>query len=329
MKNLKKSKFKKQLAPHKKMTLVEDIHHKFKSLSELHQSFGMPKPQHPMVSLVFDVMNNVDVERLQRFHVLTYYLISYVISFKSKFSAKIKYGQGHYSFDDGGILFASPGQIIGTHENEEDHPGYVLLVHPDFIRNHSLGSKIKKYGFFSYSVNEALRLSPKEEVTIKGIFKSIEQELNSNPDNFSQDIILAQIELLLNYANRFYKRQLGMRKTIRDHLLQNVEDLLEEYFTEDKPLSMGMPTVKYLSEQLKLSSRHLSDMLRSSTGQNAQQHIHNKVIEKAQELLSTTKLTVSEVAFTLGFEHSQSFSKLFKSKTKLSPLAFRQSFIPK
>lgn len=326
MKKLKKSKFKNR---NTEMKNEVDIHHKFQSLSELHNSFGMPKPQHPMVSLLSDVMNNIDVDKLASFHVLTYYLISYVFSFKSKFSAKIKYGQGHYSFDGGGILLASPGQIIGTHENEEDHPGYVLLVHPDFIRNHPLGSRIKKYGFFSYSVNEALRLTPKEEVTIKAIFKSIEQELNSNADNFSQDIILSQIELLLNYANRFYKRQLGTRKTIHDHLLQNVEDLLEEYFTEDKPLTMGMPTVKYLSEQLKLSSRHLSDMLRSSTGQNAQQHIHNKLIEKAQELLSTTKLSVSEVAFTLGFEHSQSFSKLFKSKTKLSPLAFRQSFIPK
>lgn len=309
------------------MMQEEDINRKFESLSDLHRSFGLPKPQHPMVSLIVDLMDHVEEDKLASFHVLTYYLISYVKSFNSKFSAKIKYGQGHYDFDNGGILFASPGQIIGSHDNEEDHPGYVLLIHPDFLRGYPLASNIKKYGFFSYSVNQAVQLLEKEEEVVKAIFKIIEEELNSGKDDLSQDIIISQVELLLNYANRFYKRQFSTGKSVQDNLLQNLEDLLEEYFTKENPLTKGIPTVKYVSEQLKLSPHHLSDKLRSLTGQNAQQHIHNKVIEKAKELLSTTQLTVSEVAFRLGFEHSQSFSKLFKSKTEVSPSAFRQSFI--
>ncbi|HTF20938.1 MAG TPA: helix-turn-helix transcriptional regulator [Chryseolinea sp.] len=271
-------------------------------------------------------MEHVDVNKLQRFHVLSYYLISYVRSFNSKFSAKIKYGQRHYNFDQGGLLFASPGQIIGTHENEEDHPGYALLIHPDFLRGYPLASTIKKYGFFSYSVNEALHLSDKEEGIVKAIFENIEKELNGSADDLSQDIIISQVELLLNYANRYYRRQFLTREAVQDDLLQNLEDLLEDYFANERSLGKGIPTVKYLSQQLKISPHHLSDTLRSLTGQNAQQHIHNKVIEKAKELLSATPLTVSEIAFRLGFEHSQSFSKLFKSKTKLSPVAFRQSF---
>ena len=212
----------------RKMRQVEDIYHRFESLSDLHQAFGLPKPQHPMVSLIVDIMNDVDENKLSRFHVLTYYLISYVKSFKSKFGAKIKYGQGHYSFDGGGILLASPGQIIGTHENEEDHPGYVLLIHPDFIRNSPLASKIKKYEFFSYSVNEALRLSEKEEWIVSSIYKNIKDELNSSADHFSQDIIISQIDLLLSYANRFYERQFNKRKGVRNNLLQNLEDVLDE-----------------------------------------------------------------------------------------------------
>lgn len=313
-------------SPVKKIKPEDDIHHKFESLSELTRSFGLPKPQHPMISLMYDTMSHVDADKLPRFHVLTYYIISYVISYESEFSGKFKYGQGLYNFDKGGLLFASPGQIIGTHENEEDRPGYILLIHPDFFRNYPLARKVKKYRFFSYSVNEALRFSEKEEEIVKSIFKTIEGELNIGPDDFSHDIVMSHVELLLNYANRFYKRQFFARDSVNDNLLEKLEDELDDYFTQEKPLSKGIPTVKYMAQQLKISPHRLSDMLRSLTGQNAQQHIHNKVIEKAKELLSTTQLTVSEVAFRLGFEHSQSFSKLFKSKTEQSPVAFRQSF---
>jgi AraC-like DNA-binding protein len=239
----------------------------------------------------------------------------------------LKYGQGYYDFDEGGLMFAAPNQIVGgNNDTAKCTAGYTLLIHPDFFRNYPLAKKIKQYGFFSYSANEALHLSDKEKATIISIFKIIEEELNSRIDDFSQDVIISQIELLLNYSNRFYKRQFITRKAVSNDLLQKLEDILDEYFNNEKSLSQGIPTVQYLSEQVNISPSYLSDMLRSLTGQNAQQHIHHKLIEKAKEKLSVTSLSVSEIAYELGFEHPQSFSKLFKTKTKLSPLEFRRSF---
>jgi AraC family transcriptional activator of pobA len=194
------------------------------------------------------------------------------------------------------------------------------------LLGYPLAKKIKQYGFFSYSANEALHLSEKEKDTILGIFKIIDDELNSRIDDFSQDVIISQIELLLNYANRFYKRQFITRKATSHNLLQQLEEILDDYFNNERSLSEGIPSVHYLAEKLNISPSYLSDMLRSLTGQNAQQHIHSKLIEKAKEKLSTTSLSVSEVAYQLGFEHSQSFSKLFKTKTNLSPLEFRKAF---
>jgi AraC-like DNA-binding protein len=244
-------------------------------------------------------------------------------------SGRLKYGQDYYDFDEGGLMFASPNQVIGG--GNEDQPAaeyslYTLLIHPDFLWNYPLAKKIKQYGFFSYSANEALHLSDTEKATIISVFQLIEEELKSRIDDFSQDVVVAQIELLLNYANRFYKRQFITRKAVSNDLLQKLEDTLEEYFDNEKSLSSGIPTVGYLSEKLNISPSYLSDMLRSLTGQNAQQHIHNKLIEKAKEKLSITSMSVSEIAYELGFEHPQSFSKLFKTKTRLSPLEFRKSF---
>jgi AraC-like DNA-binding protein len=254
--------------------------------------------------------------------VLTFYKISY----KAKLSGKIKYGQGLYDFNEGGLLFAAPNQVIGGNNDSADCSLYTLLIHPEFLLNYPLAKKIKTYGFFSYSANEALHLSDQEKETVMSIFKILKEELNGRIDDFSQDVIISQIELLLNYSNRFYKRQFITRKAVNNNLLQKLEEVLDEYFNTEKSLSQGIPTVQYLSENLNISPSYLSDMLRSLTGQNAQQHIHFKLIEKAKEKLSTTSLSVSEVAYELGFEHPQSFSKLFKVKTNLSPLEFRRSF---
>ncbi|KAB2915973.1 MAG: AraC family transcriptional regulator [Bacteroidetes bacterium] len=296
---------------------------KIVSLSEAHQAFGLPKPQHPLLSLINGSNTSVELVRLPQYHVLSFYKISY----KPKLNGKLKYGQSYYDFDEGGLLFASPGQIIGSNDNGASVCSeYTLLIHPDFFLGYPLSKKIKQYGFFSYSTNETLHLSEDEKVTIIEIFKMIENELNNRIDDFSQDVIISQIELFLNYANRFYKRQFITRKAINNDLLQQLEEILDEYFNNEKTLTQGIPTVQYLSECLNISSSYLSDMLRTLTGQNAQQHIHYKVIEKAKEKLSTTSLSVSEVAYELGFEHPQSFNKLFKTKTNLTPLQFRRSF---
>jgi AraC family transcriptional activator of pobA len=296
---------------------------RIESLSDAHHAFGLPAPQHPLISIFNGSHVPVSPNQLPQQHVLSFYKISY----KPKLNGKLKYGQGYYDFNEGGLLFASPGQIIGANDNDESVCSeYTLLIHPDFFLGSSLAKSIKYYGFFSYSANETLHLSEDEKAIIILVFKMIEVELNSRIDNFSQDVIVSQIELLLNYANRFYNRQFITRKAASNNMLQKLNELLESYFDKEDSLSHGLPTVGYFAEQLNLSSSYLSDMLRSLTGQNAQQHIHNKLIEKAKEQLSTTNLSVSEVAYALGFEHSQSFSKLFKTKTNMSPLEFRRSF---
>ena len=296
----------------------------FASLSEAARAFGLPQPQHPLITLIDSERNKVIESIVHHAHVLNFYKISY----KPSLSGRLKYGQDYYDFDEGGLLFAAPNQIIGADVagNGKVCSLYTLLIHPDFLLSYPLAKKIKQYGFFSYSANEALHLSDKEKDTMIAIFKIIEEELNSRIDDFSQDVIISQIELLLNYANRFYKRQFITRKVSGNSLLQRMEDLLEEYFSNERSVAQGIPTVQYLAGHLNISASYLSDMLRSLTGQSAQQHIHNKLIEKAKEKLSSTSLSVSEVAYQLGFEHSQSFSKLFKIKTTLSPLEFRKSF---
>lgn len=306
------------------MKKEEPAHIKMGSLSDIHRAFGLPAPAHPLISLIDGATNQVILGHMPQSHVLTFYKISY----KPSLGGRLKYGQGYYDFDEGGLLFAAPNQVIGGHANNEGDicSEYTLLIHPDFLAAYPLAKNIKQYGFFSYSANETLHLSDKEKATIIAIFKIIEEELNSRIDDFSQDVIISQIELLLNYANRFYKRQFITRKAASSDLLQKLEEILDDYFNNEKSLSEGIPTVQYLAEYLNISPSYLSDMLRSLTGQSAQQHIHHKLIEKAKEKLSTTSLSVSEVAYQLGFEHSQSFNKLFKTKTKLSPLEFRRSF---
>jgi len=257
----------------------ENIPCKFESLSELHWLIGLPKPLHPLISLVENKDNKIDLSRLPGSFIHNFYKISY----KKNLSGKLKYGQSYYDFTEGGLFFTAPNQVSSIGETNEDHSGFTLLFHPDLLAGYPLAKKIKQYGFFSYSVNEALHLSDKEKDTITSIFKNIDEELQNRIDDFSQDVIISQIETLLNYSNRFYKRQFITRKPASNDLLQKLETLLDDYFGNDKSLEQGLPTVQYLAETLNISPGYLSDMLRSLTGQNAQQHIHHKLIEKAKE----------------------------------------------
>lgn len=211
-------------------------------------------------------------------------------------------------------------------EEIKNQSGWILMIHPDFIWNTSLAKNIKKYKYFDYSVNEALFLSDKEETTINGIIENITREYHSNIDKFSQDIIISQIETLLNYAERFYQRQFITRKISNHHILERLKKLLSDYFNSDDLATQGLPTVQYISKNLNISPTYLLSLLKTLTGRTTQQHIHDKLMDKAKEKLTTTNFSVSEIAYELGFEHLQSFSKLFKTKTKLSPFEFRQSF---
>lgn len=296
-----------------------------KTISQYHQLMGLPKPEHPLIS----VIEMESITHPAGIDPINLVFDFYSISLKRNCNTKFKYGQQQYDFDEGIMFFIAPGQVFGI-EAEKNAPikrsGRMLLLHPDFLWNTSLAKSIKQYEYFDYSVNEALFLSDKEETTMINILQNIQQEYHSNIDQFSQNIIISQIETLLNYSERFYQRQFITRKIINHQILDRLEALLRDYFSSDDLVNRGLPSVHYISEALNVSPNYLSGLLKVLTGQSTQQHIHDKLIEKAKEKLSTTDLTVSEIAYELGFEHPQSFSKLFKSKTSQSPLEFRHAF---
>jgi len=295
--------------------------YRFESLTEFHKVFGLPKPLHPLISFIDIADMKYEVSELSASIVMNFFKIAY----KPGLCGNARYGQNYYDFGEGGLVFTAPNQVFES-PNGSSKLGYLILVHPDFLLSYALAKNISRYDFFLYAANEALHLSDSERITITSVFKILKEELNSRIDDFSQDVIVSQIELLLNYSNRFYKRQFITRKATHMDLLQKLEAVLDDYFKNEKSLQQGLPTVQYLAHQLNISASYLGDMMRSFTGQNAQQHIHHKIIEKAKEKLSTTNLSVAEIAYQLGFEHPQSFSRLFKTKTNLSPLEFRQTF---
>ena len=289
------------------------------SISEFHLFLSLPEPRHPLVSVI-NLAESVFLEDdiwkgfINRF---------YCVALKREAKGKIRYGQQHYDYDKGVLSFTAPNQVQQLDlQNMECGSGYLLIFHPDFLLQHPLANDIHHYGFFDYAVNEALHLSAEEEDDLITILRKIDKEC-LHIDKHTQEIILTQIESLLKYSNRFYERQFLTRKNNNSALLTRFEQLIDDYYNSEVP---GLLTVQYIAAQMNLSPNYLSDLLRIHTGQNTQQHIHEKLIAKAKERLSTTNLSVSEIAYALGFEHAQSFSTLFKKKTNLSPLEFRQTF---
>ncbi|WPQ63086.1 helix-turn-helix transcriptional regulator [Chitinophaga sancti] len=298
---------------------------RIKTISEFHRLRGLPKPSHPLISVVDYAAINLSTE----YNGTSWTFDFYSIAVKRGLNGKMKYGQQEYDFDEGVMFMMSPHQLLGieiTVDHNIEHSGWLLLIHPDFFRNTSLAKNIHKYEFFDYTANEALFLSGREESILNNIIQNIQQEYHTNIDKFSQDIIISQIETLLNYTERFYQRQFITRKIVNHKILDQLETLLNQYFSGEDLTNTTVPTVQYVSNALNISQSYLSGLLKVLTGKSTQQHIHDKLIEKAKEKLSTSTLTVSEIAYALGFEHPQSFSKLFKSKTNKTPLEFRASF---
>jgi AraC-like DNA-binding protein len=297
---------------------------KVSSISALHQFLGLKKPSNPLISVF-----NFDDVKLQQDTILSTVITDfYVVALKKDCAGgKCKYGQQYYDFDEGIMYFTAPHQVLQFEDILLNGvKGFVLVIHPDFLHGYPLASKVKDYGFFSYATNEALHLSEKEEKSVMDIIDNIEQEIDANMDSFTQDLLISNLDLLLKYSDRFYNRQFLTRKKVNNDLLSRLENLLDDYFKHDQLVINGIPTVHFFAEQLNLSANYLSDMLRVQTGQTTQQHIQNRLIEKAKDLLSTTEMSVSEIAYQLGFEHPQSFHRLFKNRTSVSPLEFRASF---
>lgn len=295
------------------------------TITQGHRLMGLPHPGHPLISVVdYAALLTPNADTAGAGVIFDFYLIS----LKKGFSNPLYYGQHPYDFDEGMMYFVAPGQVLrgAGPAPDDDLSGWILLVHPDLLWGTSLASKIRKYAYFDYAVNEALFLSDKEKTIISDIVKNIRDESHANIDTFSQDIIVSHLETLLSYAERFYQRQFITRKISNHQVLDRLEKLLSGYFNSDDLVTKGLPTVQYISETLNISPNYLSGLLKTLTGKSTQQHIHDKLIEKAKEKLSTTDLSVSEIAYELGFEYPQSFSKLFKTKTNVTPLEFRQSF---
>lgn len=296
---------------------------RIKTISQFHELRNLPQPEHPLISVV-------DYSLIPSYGDRTTFIQDfYSISLKRTTNAKIVYGQQQYDFDAGVLFFLAPGQLFSIQHNNTttpQHTGWLLLIHPDFLWGTSLASAIKKYVYFDYAVNEALFLSEKEEDTLNSIIGHIRHEYHANLDQFSQSIIISQLETLLNYSERFYQRQFLTRKISNHQVLDRLDQLLQKYFEGDTIVEKGLPTVQYVAEQLNISASYLGSLLKSLTGMHTQQHIHEKQVEKAKEKLSASSLSISEIAYELGFEHPQSFSKLFKNKTHLTPQKFRQSF---
>lgn len=299
---------------------------RFQTISEFHEFRDLPKPQHPLLS----VIDASSVKQLHREEPLSLVFDFYGIGLKRVANLRVKYGQQPFDFTEGILSFMAPGQVasMGLVDEKQEirQSGWVLLIHPDFLWNTPLAKTIKHYDFWGYSLHEALFLSEKEEVVLHGIIQGIQQEYQTSIDKFSRQIIISQLETLLNYSERFYSRQFITREKANHQVLDRLEKVLDDHFKREGLVERGLPTVQHIAEQLHLSPKYLSTLLQVVTGQNTQQRIHDKLVEKAKEKLSTTHLSVSEIAYGLGFEHAPSFSKLFKKKTGLSPLEFRQSF---
>ncbi len=299
--------------------------HQIKTIGQFYKLRNLPQPAHPLISVI-DIASAPIYQQIESGNVIFGF---YVLSFKSGRTAITKHGQLPENSDGGILGFRAPGQVVKVEPHKvvtSITSGWMLCIHPDFLWHTPLARKIRSYDFFYYTSNEALLLSDEEQTIIHTLVATISSECQNTTDQFSQPIAIALLEALLAYIERFYQRQFTTNKVASHQLLDKLDNLLTIYFDRENILKSGLPTVAMIADELNISPHYLSALLRSITGKNAQQHIHEKLINKAKELLSTTDQSVSEIAYALGFEHLQSFSKLFKTKTQLSPLQFRKSF---
>lgn len=293
------------------------------SITQLLDSYGIEKPRHPLVAVVD--LSKVGVSEGMSNVKVTANL--YSITLKTKSPLQLKYGRSVLDFAEGSLYGCSPGQVLEVSgpANVGDFEGWAVYFHPDLILGHPLNRKIEDYGFFDYETNEALHLSEHEKIALNSIVEKIDVECSTNIDEFSQDVLVASIELLLNYIRRYYSRQFITRKSQNTNFLSRFEQLIKTYFNSEKIEEVGLPTVQYFANALHLSPSYLSDLLKKETGKNAQEQIHFHLIKKAKYLLLNSKTTVSEIAYQLGFEHPPYFSRLFKKKVGVSPSDFRAS----
>jgi AraC family transcriptional regulator, transcriptional activator of pobA len=295
---------------------------KIKSISQLHEMIGYDKPKHPLITIIdySKIKQNpehYDVKIVADF---------YIISLKTPSPKSLQYGRQYYDFEEGTLMFMSPDQVFSVSEFDDQikYEGWGIYFHPDLILNSSLAKRIKEFQFFSYAVSEALHLSEDEKNTLTTIAENIQKEYNGNIDKYSQVVIITAIEQLLNYSQRYYGRQFITRQRLNSDLLSSFEHLVFDYFNSNDISNKGLPSVDYFASKLNLSPSYLTDLLKKETGKTTKEYLQIQIIETAKNKLLNSNHTVNEIAYSLGFEYPQYFNRLFKYKTGMTPVEYRQ-----
>lgn len=294
---------------------------RIENISDLNKMLGQDEPKHPLIGIVD--FSKIDFGGKGNIKASTGF---YTVMQKNMCPGALRYGRNYYDFQEGTLFFVAPNQVITLEDPDEtkDIYGWGLFFHPELIRGTSLNTKMKDYSFFSYNTHESLHLSDREENKLKEIIEDIEAELDLNIDKHSKTLVVSTIELLLNYSNRYYDRQFITRVAANKDAIGLFEDLLSDYFDSDKLQKGGFPSVKYFAEKLHFSPNYLSDMLKKETGKNGTEHIQYYVVELAKDRLLNSTTSVSEIAYDLGFEYPQYFSKMFKKHTGMTPASYRK-----
>lgn len=294
---------------------------RIKDISEVHDFYGFEKPKHPLVSVlpIDERMTNFDYGDLK------YTFDFYQISLKAGIQGSLSYGRNSYDFKEGTMTFIKPNQVVKVENNEDfkGSNGWTLIFHPDLLRKSELGRTIEHYSFFNYEVYEALHLSDEEKKSLTALAEKIEKEYKQNIDKHSQEIIIANIEMILKYCKRYYDRQFYTRTNLNKDLISKFEQIMREYYQSEKPLEMGVLSVKYCANALAMSSNYFGDLIKNETGRSAKDHIQDYIIEKAKTKIVVSNQTMGEIAYSLGFEYPQGFNKLFKARTGMSPSQYR------
>jgi AraC-like DNA-binding protein len=292
-----------------------------KSIAEIRSVFGLSKPTHPLITIL-------DTQKLaygQETVGMRFSSDLYCIALKDA-SCGIDYGRNAYDFDDGVLIFTAPNQIITVNKPQELNQvkGWMLYFHPDLIRNTPLGLKMDSYNYFNYEVHEALHLSENEQNTLHQIVELVQNEIQERIDNHSQQVLVSNIELLLNYSRRFYERQFNTRSASSIDIVSKVELLLKNYYLENQLIENGQPNIQYLADKCNLSPSYLSDLLTKETGRSSKDNINDFLVDKAKHLLLSSSDSISGIAYTLGFNYPHYFGRLFKQKTGKTPQEYRQ-----
>ncbi|SDR92172.1 helix-turn-helix domain-containing protein [Gramella sp. MAR_2010_147] len=304
--------------------LLEKMKH-FKTLSSYLDYLGLPRPEHPMLS-VFNSKGDgyLPCPRESSPPITN---DCYSISFKKYVDGNLNYGRTKYDFTNGALIFIAPGQVLQWDDSVVfERKGFSINFHEDFLKGTELAQQIKKYSFFSYSVNEALHLSPKEEKQVESIVENIDIEYQNNQDEFSKEIIISQLDTLLKYANRFYERQFLNRKELSNDLLEKFKTHVSKFFESRQLQEKGIPSIEQIAGKMMVSQRYLSDTLKKETGKTTTEHLHLYIIEEAKHILLQPDKSISEVAYELGFEYPPYFSRLFKKKEGISPTEYREKY---